>query len=389
MSFTHLRYLLPLLVTAGLVIGAHGLQLTYVAVRGAHEGFPVTVIGVLSAVYSFGFALGCLFVPRIFARFSQRRTFAILTVMAASVTGLTAVTSEPNLWIVMRFLSGFIYAGLLAVIESCINANVGNATRGRALSLYRLVNLTAVAVAQQAIPSVRIDSPALLLMVSVALLFSFLPFAFVRTAGALATAGLRFNLGKAWRISPLAVFGAVVAGLTVTTFRSTGPVYAHSIGLTPAGIATFMSAGILGGLILQYPLGFLSDRSGRVAVIALAMLGAIVTEVFLGFFTGMDQLSTIIGIVAFGAFSFPLYALSAAQANDRAVKGEDYLTLASSLLFFTSVGGTLGPLIVSTMMQRTGQEAFFHYMIAVHVLMGLYALYQLCSTRSVETDTGR
>lgn len=381
MPFTHVRYLLALLVTAGVVIGAHGLQLTYVGVRGSHEGFGVTTIGVLSAVYSFGFALGCLFVSRVFARFSQRQTFTILTMVAASVTALTAVTSEPNVWVVLRFLSGFAYAGLLAVVESCINANVDNATRGRALSLYRLINLASVAAAQLAIPSVGVDSPALLLMVAAALLFSLVPFAFVTTALKMTPAGSRLNLVKAWRVSPLAVFGAVVSGLTVTTFRSTGPVYAHSIGLTPAGIATFMSAGILGGLILQYPLGFLSDRRSRVGVIVFAMLGAIATEVFLGFFAGIDQLTTTTGILAFGAFSFPLYALSAAHANDRVGNGEDYVPLASSLLFFTSVGGTLGPLIVSGMMDQEGHAAFFHYMIAVHGLMGAYALYHLYSAR--------
>lgn len=58
MFFKQVRQLLPVLVTAGMVIGVHGLQLTLVAVRGASHGFSVTLIGVMSAVYSLGFCHG-------------------------------------------------------------------------------------------------------------------------------------------------------------------------------------------------------------------------------------------------------------------------------------------------------------------------------------------
>ncbi|WP_421360342.1 MFS transporter [Agrobacterium rosae] len=379
MSFQQIRYLLPLLITAGIVIGAHGLQLTLVAVRGAHEGFAVTVIGIMSALYSLGFALGCLCVSRLFSRLSHRQTFMLLATVGAVVTGLTASTIDPNIWIGLRFLSGFAYAGLLAVIESCINANVGNSYRAQALSIYRLVNLGSVAAAQHAIPSVGIDSPALFLMISVALIISLVPFAFVKTAHAAATTNLRFDPAGAWRISPLAVLGAIVAGLTVTTFRSTGPVYAHFIGLTPAGIANFMSAGMVGGLILQYPLGFFSDKLSRVAVILFTMVGAVATEAFLIAFAGTNALSNIVGIIIFGAFSFPLYALSSAHGNDRAARGDDYVLLAASLLFYTSVGGTLGPLIVSALMQSEGEASFFWYMLVVHGLLCAYAVYDMAT----------
>ncbi|TIX90523.1 MFS transporter [Rhizobium sp. P44RR-XXIV] len=383
MASNHVKPLLPIFTTAGIIIGAHGLQLTFVAVRGAHEGFPATVIGVMSAVYSVGFALGCLCVSRLFFGMAQKRALTLLAVVASILTASMVLTDEPSAWIVIRFLSGFAYASLLAVIESEINANVSNSYRARALSIYRLISLGTVALAQQVIPSVEVDGPAVFFIISVAILISLVPISFIKTSGRASTMELRFNFVRAWHTSPIAVLGAIAVGLTVTTFRSTGPVYAHSIGLTPAEIANFMSAGIIGGLILQYPLGVFSDRSNRVAVILCTAIGAAATEMFLATFAGTNEVRNIAGTVIFGAFSFPIYALCAAHGNDRAEK-RDYVMLASTLLFFVSIGGALGPLIVSAVMQSEGQASFFYYMMAVHGLMSAYIIYEL-SVKSRKT----
>lgn len=377
MFFKQIRHLLPVLVTAGMVIGVHGLQLTLVAVRGAYHGFSVQLIGVMSAVYSLGFAVGCLGVRRLFARFSHRQTFTILLTVAAAVAAMMALTAEPTIWIGMRLISGFAYAGLLASIEGYINANARNSHRAQILSIYRFVTLGAVAAAQYAIPLVGVSSPLLFLLISTVLIATLLPFSRVRTSASLDATRLRFDLAGAWRISPLAVLGAVAAGMTATTFRSIGPVYAQVIGMTPAGVATFMSAGLMGGLIFQYPLAFFSDRVNRIAVIIVTLTGAVAVEGLLVAFSGSNGMLNMVGIAIFGAFSSPLYALCSAHGHDRAGQGHENVGLAASLLFFVSVGGAVGPLLVSALLQHAGHAAFFLYMISVHGCMGAYAVYAL------------
>ena len=49
-----------------------------------------------------------------------------------------------------------------------------------------------------------------------------------------------------------------------------GPVYAARAGYGEDWVALFMSAGILGGAVLQWPLGVLSDRGDRRKVLAIA-----------------------------------------------------------------------------------------------------------------------
>ncbi len=89
-----------------------------------------------------------------------------------------------------------------------------------------------------------------------------------------------------WRLSPLACIGCIAIGITGSAFRIIGPVYAQSIGMSVAGIATFMSAGIFGGTVLQYPLGWLSDKYDRRIALIIASGGAVLAGLFINFFAG-------------------------------------------------------------------------------------------------------
>ena len=48
---SHIRPLIPLLVTAGILIGGNGLQGTYIALRGSAEGFSPSIIGMIGGGY--------------------------------------------------------------------------------------------------------------------------------------------------------------------------------------------------------------------------------------------------------------------------------------------------------------------------------------------------
>lgn len=384
MVSSHIKTFLPLLMTASIVLATHGLQLTYVAVRGAQEGFSLSTIGIMSATFSLGFACGCLSVSRLFQGFTQKRVLAILALVASLLNGSMISTTDPAVWIATRFCSGFAYAGLLVTVESCINAQVSNAYRARILSLYRLVNLASVTLAQYVLPLTGTDGPAVFLVISLALLIAQLPISRIETPAQMTMPRLNFNLCKAWHISPMMVLGCLVSGLTVTTFRATGPAYAHSIGLAPSDLANFMSAGIIGGLILQYPLGLLSDRKNRLAAILITTLGALAAEIWLATATLPGQAGTLLAVLVFGAFSFPLYALSSALGNDRARDGE-YVVLAATLLFVTSIGGAVGSASVSALMEALGNTAFFYYMMAVHGFMAAYATFSLATKKRRRT----
>src|SRR3546814_7818163 len=75
------------------------------------------------------------------------------------------------------------------------------------------------------------------------------------------------RLTRLYRTSPLGFVGAAVTGVMMGAFYGLGAVFARGVGLNTAGTAVFMSATILGGVALQWPLGRLSDLVDRRRVI--------------------------------------------------------------------------------------------------------------------------
>ncbi|MGN7291629.1 MFS transporter [Rhizobium sp. SAFR-030] len=357
---SQIRPLIPLLVTAGILIGGNGLQGTYIALRGSAEGFAPTTIGLIGAGYSIGFAIGCLTVTRILRSIGHIRTFAAMAAIAACCSILMPLIVSPIFWALMRFAIGISVATLFAVVESWINAKVTNANRARTLSVYRLVDLSSVTAAQYLIPTVGIEGPVIFSLIAIAMALSLVPISVFDKSSPSPPEALNVNILEVWRISPLSVVGVVAVGLSMAAFRNIGPIYAQEIGMSVTGIATFMSAGIIGGVVLQYPLGLYSDRFDRRKVIIWATVGTIITGAYLSFFAGTAETANIVGIFVYGAFAMPLYSLCSAHGNDHAKPGEHAL-VSAGLLFFWSIGATIGPLLAALLLQFVGPSVFFIY----------------------------
>lgn len=373
---SQIRPLIPLLATAGILIGGNGLQGTFIALRGLSEGFSPSTIGLISAGYSLGFAIGCIYVTSILREIGHIRAFAALAAISSAASIAMALITHPLFWLAMRFLIGIAVAGLFAIIESWINAQVTNSNRARALSVYRLVDLGSVTAAQYIIPMAGIEGPTVFSLIAMALTLSLVPISMADKSNPAPPNAMKFNPAAVWRISPLAVVGCVAVGLSMAAFRNIGPIYAEQIGMSVTAIATFMSAGIIGGVVLQYPLGAYSDRYDRRIVILATTAGSVITGLFLVFFAGTDEWRNIIGVFIFGAFALPLYSLSSAHGNDHAKEGE-HAMVAAGLLFFWSLGATIGPLLASVLIDLYGPKALFIYTAAVQILFIGYTIYRL------------
>ncbi|WP_234189229.1 MFS transporter [Shinella sp. NM-101] len=369
-----IRPLIPLLVTAGILIGGNGLQGTFIALRASQEGFSTSVIGIVGAGYSIGFAIGCIYVTRVLRAIGHIRTFSAMAAIASASAIAMVLVIDPVFWFLMRLVAGICFASLFATVESWLNAAVTNANRARTLSVYRLVDLGSVTAAQYVIPGIGIGGFELFAIVAMALSLSLVPISLADRSSPTVPEAIRFDVKKLWNISPLATVGCIVVGLTNAAFRNLGPIYAHDIGLSVTAIASFMSAGIVGGVVLQYPLGIYSDRLDRRLVILVATLGSALAALYLAFFAGGDEWKNLVGIFVFGAFAMPLYSLCSAHANDHAGEGEHAL-VSAGMLFFWSCGAIIGPLFASILLQVFGPQALFLYTAVVLVaFMGYTAL---------------
>ncbi|MFC3071799.1 MFS transporter [Shinella pollutisoli] len=385
---SQIRPLIPLLVTAGILIGGNGLQGTFISLRAAEEGFSTSLIGLVGAGYSIGFAIGCVYVTRVLRAIGHIRAFSAMAAIAASAALSMVLVIDPLFWFAMRLVSGICFAGLFATVESWLNAAVTNSNRARTLSIYRLVDLGSVTAAQYLIPGVGIGGFQLFAIISMALTLSLVPISLADRSSPTVPEAIRFDVKKLWNISPLATIGCIVVGLTNAAFRNLGPIYAHEIGLSVTAIASFMSAGIVGGVVLQYPLGIYSDRLDRRIVIIVSTLGSMLAALFLAFLAGSDEWLNLAGIFVFGAFAMPLYSLCSAHANDHAADGEHAL-VSAGLLFFWSCGAIIGPLFASILLDLFGPQALFLYTAVVLAAFMAYTVLRMGARPAVPAGDER
>ena len=192
---------------------------------------------------------------------------------------------------------------------------------------------------------------------------------------------------KAVRLSPAAALGIIVAGITGAGFRMVGPIFGVEYQLTQVQIAIFLAAAILGGVAIQYPVGWIADKTDRrhvllgLSVLAAAACLGIATLAAPGNVNGL-----YLGAFLFGVTAYPIYSVSAAYANDLA-KPDFIVELNAALIFLYSLGAIVSPLISAWLIALAGPEAMFSFMAAVHAALVVFTLYRMTRRRGTEPRT--
>jgi len=380
-----IRPLIPLLIAAGILLGGNGLQGTLIALRGAQEGFTPQIIGFMGTAYFGGFLIGCMAITRVMKAVGHVRSFAALAAIASAGTLMLVLVIDPFMWSAIRFVSGICFAGLFTVMEAWLNSGVSNENRARVLALYRIIDIGSVTGAQFLIPVIGADGFAIFAVMSIMITLSLVPVSLGDRSNPKPPEDVKLDLVRAWHISPLAAIGCIAVGMTNSSFRTLSPVYAEEIGMSVTDVVTFVSVGIIGGAIIQYPLGYLSDRWDRRAVLLLTTGFALASALALAFLAADDVLLNFIIVFIFGCFAMPLFSLSAAHANDRAGKDE-FVLVSAALMLFYSIGAIGGPLTAAWTMEYFGPAALFLFIAAIYAIFILVTVYRMLARSGVPAE---
>lgn len=368
-----------LLIGVALLLTGHGLHLVLIPIRAELMGWASTDVGYLSSLYFAGFIGGCFFIPPLVSRIGHIRAFALLTATATAVILGYALTGSFALWLVLRLFSGAAIVGLYLVIESWLNSQVSNEVRGSVLAAYTVIVLSGLAIGQLLLNAAPPEGDRLFIIAAILIVLAALPVCLTRTAQPRSIPTARFSPRLVLKTSQSSCVGAAVAGLVTGSFYGLGPLYGLQIGLDIAGVSVMMALGIVGGALLQLPLGRLSDRMDRRRVIfAIMLLGAAVSGVAVVVPEEFIPLATL----CFGAMVMPIYALSLANASDF-TEPDKFLEVGTGLLMINGVGSVIGPLITSRLMERFGADMFFASHLAVLVLGALLLLYYIRAREGV------
>lgn len=373
-----------ILLSTAFLLAGNGLIATLTPLRAHLEGFSDLEIGAMGSFYYMGFVLGCLVGPRVLARAGHIRTFAVGAALTAATVLLQPLLVAPAAWFAIRAAFGFCAANVIMALESWLNDRATNHTRGRILSAYVMVNLSFLMLGQWLL---LLASPAGYKLFSVAAMTyicCLVPMGLTQLPQPLPQAAPPLRVKRLVRMAPEGVAGVITVGLANGAFWTLAPVYAQLLGFRTSGIAAFMSAFILGGALIQVPLGRFSDRMDRRWIMALCCGSAVTLGVALAFLGRLGIKTPAIlfpTAFVFGAAMLPLYSLSIAHANDRMLRSE-FVEASATLLLINALASIIGPVLAAVITVEVGMPALFFYTAAVHLLMTAFTLSRLVVARA-------
>jgi MFS family permease len=376
---TQLLTISALLSGIALLLLGNGLLTTLITLRGSAEGLDERTLGVVTSCYFGGFLLGIYLAPRLVRRIGHIRAFAFCAGLLAATTLIYGLRVNGPLWMGLRVLTGLGIATLYAVIESWLNYQTPAQQRGQIFAIYMIVNLGALALAQQFI---RLASPLEFVLFALAAIFvslALMPVAWTRLTQPQIAATALMPLRRAWDAAPLALAGILAAGLVMGAFWGLAPLYASNLGFDRAAIAVYMTASILGGALFQWPLGWLSDTSDRRWMLFAVAAGATLGAAALGLAPQLLPGNAAALYVAAGlhaSFSFSLYSIAITHLIDR-ITHDELMAGTGTLLFVYGIGATLGPAVAGAAMGAFGNGALPAFYLVATALLAAGCLRQL------------
>jgi MFS family permease len=367
-----------------LMMAANGLQGSLLGLRASIEGFDTSVLGIVMSGYFVGFLAGSLFAPRVVSKVGHVRVFAALASLASISILVHSVFIDPWVWGGMRIVTGFCYAGLYIVAESWLNDMSDNANRGKMLSVYMVVQMGAVAGGQYLLGLSDPSGANLFMLIAVLVSLAVLPLCLSASRTPDFSAPEAMSFKELFRLSPLGSSGMVMSGVANGALFGFGAIYAQRAGFTVPEISTFMAAMFLGGMVLQWPIGRMSDRMDRRFVIMIVTTAATIVAFGASLIPEPAPLNMqpgggaedrviwpILGAAAlFGGLSIPHYSLFTAHVNDR-VPIRKMVAASSALVFLNGAGAIVGPNLAALMMGQFGPSGFFLTLAGVHGVIAI------------------
>ncbi len=354
---------------------------TLVSLRLDAGGSHALMIGIVGTGYFAGLTVGARRVTALIGRVGHIRTFAAVASLL-SATALAFPIVPPGLgWAALRFLNGIAMAGVFICLESWLNERAEASTRGSVLAGYMLALYSGQALGQILLTLDMADQAMPFAMAAMLVSLAAIPVALTRIASPEIFDATPLKVVELYHVSPLGCIGTIVTGLMFGSFYALGAVYVLRQGGSVDDAAWFMTAVILGGVALQFPLGRLSDRFDRRKVIIALFGGTILSSLALAL-AGLSGAASLALGMAFGGLGFALYPLCVAHTNDH-LKPEQRVGASGGLVLIYSLGAAVGPFVAGGAMETFGPSGLFLFLAGCAAITFGFGLWREWRTDSI------
>ncbi len=353
----------------------NSLQGSLMGIRGGIEGFSTFQLSLIASAYFLGFLGGSRMAPWMIQRVGHVRVFAALGSFISAALILYPVVPDPYVWMALRVIIGFSLSGVYVTAESWLNNSATNETRGQALSAYMLCQMIGLVLGQGMLNFGDPGGYILFIIPSVLVSLSFAPILLAVAPTPAFETVKPMSLAALYTRSPTGFVGMFLLGFVFSAQFGMTAVYGSEVGLSVRDIAILVSAFFVGAIVLQYPIGWLSDRMDRRRLITgVAAVAALASG--LGYLFGEVFEILILSALLAGGLAQPLYALLIAYTNDY-LDPDEMAAASGGLIFINGLGAISGPPLVAWLMGAVGPAGFWLFLALVLAAIALYCLYRM------------
>jgi len=368
-----------LVAAMALIAVGNGLMATYVPVRLNAVGVESRAVGAVVTAYAVGMLLGCLLSGYLVRRSGHVRAFTTMAAMGTISALLLSIETGALSWGALRIAGGFCTTGMFMIAQSWLNAVTQSAWRGRVMALFYVSYTVGLAMGALALSRLDVGGDDALMLLAGCYAAALAPIGLTRLQQPDAPQRITVKLREVYRISPIGLVGAFVSGGLGMTMLGVGPLYGTEIGLAAAQVALLTAALQGGNLVIQWPLGALSDRLDRRLVILGASIGVAVVSIAIGAFGGTVSGALFWGLLAlfavWGGLAESIYTISTAHANDHA-QADDVVMVSSTILIVWATGATLGPAVATVALEVAGVVGLWAFFLAEAALFAGFVLWR-------------
>jgi MFS family permease len=329
------------------------------------HGVNATLNGVNAAAAFVGVLVGPLLAP-FGVRVLGIRNFLLLgfAIEIAVFPLLKAFDSFP-VWMALRAVGGLVGSSVFTASEAWINLLAGDAGRGRIIGLYAGALSLGFGVGP--------------LILSLTGIEGWPPF--LVNAGIIAIAALPiFGIGnRAWDFgrerggnpftmlvrAPLILLTVVLFGLHEATVVALLPIWALRLGFDANFAATTVSAVFIGSVALQWPIGYLSDKTTRPLMLQLCGAGGLLGSIAIAWVTEPTP-ALLIVLAVWGGIASSIYPVALSMAGDL-FRGSELVTVNAAIIIAYGIGALVGPALGGMAMDwwnPNGLPIFFFVLFA-------------------------
>ena len=356
-----------ILLGIGFMMLANGLQGTLLGVRATLEGFSTFTTGIMMSGYFIGVFVGSFLAPFLVKRVGHIRVFSALASLASISILFHGVYIDAWVWMLMRIITGISFAGFYVVTESWLNDRASNETRGTVLSIYMLIMTFGMGAGQFLLNLAEPGAIDLFILISVVISAGLIPVLLTAKPAPVFESSAKMSVIDLYRASPLAVIGNCLTGMAHGTIFGLGAVYASEVLVDIKLISWFMASFLIGSVLFQWPVGYISDRAPRRLMMSILSIISIIA-CLAAISVPKDSLLFFLVIILLGGAAMPMYSLCIAHANDR-LEPHQIVAASGSLVMISGIGLCTGPIVIAFLMDFYHIDFYFWGIACVFVLM--------------------